>query len=518
MNSYNVISDITSDLSEIEEKVLLRTIKGLSRKSSRLLELYNLLVIKKKSDIDYVISKIYGHESKNANDAFRKLCDRFLEVLFTALVSQEIFDHDKEKYSDIFQNRKWVRSRLDIMVTIGVKKLRIEDRLKFIKEVEMVCRKFEFLEELIIVLYELKGATFSVNSERERKFYERELINQSQNLTNRIVADLYVDKFITFVQHSSVDDKGVVQDLAKAIEHTTSLLQISPLFNIQYSVLMLKLQYNHFIEDFFTAEKIMYELIDLTNNNVCIRYFSRIGQNYMNLAYTQFFLNKFDEAYSSSVLASEKSVNSILGVNLNRESCVFALIYLKKYEEADELVADILSSKDTGNYPGEYSKRKLMHAYIKFLRDEYKAAFLLLQDTKEIETDREGWNLGIRMLNIFLTLSTAKVDLADQRIGSMRKHIERTSKMRNLRKRDIIIFRILSHLSRSGFDFRETWEERQKDFELLRNGGGDYRWIPRSHELVIFDQWFESKMLGLPYDPVFPKPAESTSVEKISEN
>ncbi len=518
MNSYNLIVELVSDLSEVEQKVLLRNINNQFRKSNRLLDIYRIMVQKKKVESDYIINSIYGEKSRNAIDAFRKLCDRFLELLLTALVSPEIFEYDKEKYSDIFQNRKWVRGRLDVMVILGVKKLRIEDRVRFIKEIESVCRHYEFIEELIILIYELKGLSFSSNSEKDRVYYERELVKQSENLSNRIVADLYVDRYITVVQHSSVDDKAVVFDLAKAIEHVSSILQQSPLVNIEFSLLMLKLQYYHFVEDFVTAEKIMYEIIELTNNNACIRYFYRIGQNYMNLAYTQFFLSKFDDAYSNAKLASERSNIALVGMNLSRESCVFALIYLKKYEEADELVADILSSKDTGNYPGEYSKRKLMHAYIKFLRDEYKAAFLLLQDTKEIETDREGWNLGIRMLNIFLTLSTAKVDLADQRIGSMRKHIERTSKMRNLRKRDIIIFRILSHLSRSGFDFRETWEERQKDFELLRNGGGDYRWIPRSHELVIFDQWFESKMLGLPYDPVFPKPAESTGVEKISEN
>ncbi|MBK9318995.1 MAG: hypothetical protein IPM91_09390 [Bacteroidetes bacterium] len=120
-------------------------------------------------------------------------------------------------------------------------------------------------------------------------------------------------------------------------------------------------------------------------------------------------------------------------------------------------------------------------AVIKYLQGEYKSAFKHLQQTKEVETDREGWNLGIRMMNIYLTLSTEKIELADQRIGSMRKHIERTAKMRHLRKRDVVIFRILSQLSRSGFDFKEVWEERRKDFNLLRSDQSDYRWVPRSH-------------------------------------
>ena len=167
-----------------------------------------------------------------------------------------------------------------------------------------------------------------------------------------------------------------------------------------------------------------------------------------------------------------------------------------------------------GSTPAQFAKRNLMMAFIKYLQKDYKGAFKYLQKTKEIETDKEGWNLGIRMLNIYLTLSTDKVDLADQRISSMRKHIERTVKQRNMRKRDVVIFRVLSHLSRSGFDFADTWAERQKDFQLLKSDLPDYKWVPRSHELIIFDQWFEAKMKGVEYDPVFPSPKPKTVVEK----
>jgi hypothetical protein len=78
--------------------------------------------------------------------------------------------------------------------------------------------------------------------------------------------------------------------------------------------------------------------------------------------------------------------------------------------------------------------------------------------------------------------------------------------MKSIRKRDVVIFRLLTHLSRCGFDFKEVWEERQKDFKLLRSDDPDYRWIPRSHELILFDQWFESKVKNQPYEPVFPEP------------
>jgi hypothetical protein len=134
---------------------------------------------------------------------------------------------------------------------------------------------------------------------------------------------------------------------------------------------------------------------------------------------------------------------------------------------------------------------------------------MLLQDTKEIEEEKEGWNIGIRLLQIFLTLETNKVDLADQRIESLRKHIERTTKMKSLRKRDVVIFRILRQLAYTGFDFKEVWETRQKDFVLLKSNEKDYKWMPRSHELIIFDQWFFAKVVNKEYIPVFPSPTEN---------
>jgi hypothetical protein len=137
------------------------------------------------------------------------------------------------------------------------------------------------------------------------------------------------------------------------------------------------------------------------------------------------------------------------------------------------------------------------------LQGDYKKSNIQLQDTKEIENEKEGWNIGIRLLQIFLTLETEKIDLADQRIESLRKHIERTSKMKSVRKRDVVIFRILRHLAMNGFDFKETWLDKKKDFVLLQSEMSDYKWIPRSHELIIFHQWFEAKARQKKYQPNF---------------
>lgn len=512
MQNFNLITAIVSDISEAEKKVLLRIIRGQSKRADILAKMFDLLINKKCNDFTQLKIKLYGRDDKLTTDAFRKSCDRFLEIVFEAISHLDTYLENRHLYSDVFFNRKLVGEKVRLFYSLRLKKIPPETVLKLILPAEKLCKTYEFLEEFVLIKNELINVYYNLNRRSDIERCQKEMLGATSMLRDFRISEVYVFKYINLVQHLSIDDKSMISDLRNAIEHLEVLLKDSPLKGIEYNLLMLKLQYFHFTERFVEAEKIMYEIIKLTNENLCVKFFGRITMNYMNLSYTQLFLGKYQEAYENGILASKVIYNTITTVNLNRESAIFPLIYLNKLKEADELLEDILSSGYIGNGVEEFSKRKLMHAFVKYLLGDYKAAFVLLQDTKESESDKEGWNLGVRMMNIYLTLSTDKVDLADQRIGSMRKHIERTSKMRNLRKRDVIIFRILSHLSRSGFDFKETWEDRQKDFDLLRNGGGDYRWIPRSHELIIFDQWFEAKMLGKPYQPVFPKPPET--VEK----
>jgi tetratricopeptide (TPR) repeat protein len=357
----------------------------------------------------------------------------------------------------------------------------------------------QHLADLYLYEIDCQKEYLSCIAEIKRCYYLLESWNSATELENR---------FINNVQHKSIDDVSRIEELEAAVAKAEWLFESTGSKNIQLPYLVLKLQMLHYKFDFSRAEAVAYDYLKVVENNKAVRLKSRLSTAHMNIAYTQFYLNKFTEALEHCKLAAKQGVLTEYNQNINREPQVFALLYLKDYRGALDLVNRMLESGLDGNGHDLMGRRKVLRCYALFLLGEYKQAWLHLQDTREAESDREGWNIGIRLLNILISLSTDKIDLADQRIGALRKHIERTARMRALRKRDMVIFRILSHLSRSGFDFRETWEDRQKDFQQLKSDAQDLRWLPRSHELVIFDQWFESRMLGKPYDPVFPPPRQ----------
>ena len=148
-----------------------------------------------------------------------------------------------------------------------------------------------------------------------------------------------------------------------------------------------------------------------------------------------------------------------------------------------------------------FANKKLL-----LLKKQHKEAHRILQDTKEIERDKEGWNLGIRILSIINQLEGEKLDIVDLNIESLRKHIDRTIKMKAVRKRDVIILRLLAKLSRQGFNFKAVWKKNLKYFEMLASDDPEYRWEMKSPEMIIFHKWFEAKAKGREYDYVLKSP------------
>jgi hypothetical protein len=508
MSNHKVISILITNLTINEVNSFHRDLSHRTDVSSKLLKMFKLIRKNKICDQDEVIKALYENLDKNSIESYRKLCERMLNKLLNIIVSFENFKLDKNNYSEYYFNKVLVNRNIHLIEVLKIKMLPIDWMIKQVQITLKICDEFEFVEEGIVMEKNNLLFHYAVGDLNKIEVCYQNLKRRAQYLLYLNKAEVYIYKHIDQVQHKSIDDKSRISDIQFAILDLEEYYNATSLQSINFIVLMLRLQLAHYEEKYELAEQIILDIIRISDQYSALKKRSKLMQNYMNLAYTQFYLNKYEEAYLNALKATKEYIEKDLVLNNYREACVFALIYLNRYTEAEGWIAKMLSSGIEGNNPEQLSKRHLMMGVLKYLQNDFKGAFKHLQFTKEVETDREGWNLGIRMLNIYLTLSTEKVDLADQRINAMRKHIERTSKMRNLRKRDIIIFRILSHLSRSGFDFKETWEERKKDFALLRSKTPDCFWVPRSHELIIFDQWFEAKMNNIPYAPIFPSPQQ----------
>ena len=147
------------------------------------------------------------------------------------------------------------------------------------------------------------------------------------------------------------------------------------------------------------------------------------------------------------------------------------------------------------NTPFLFSKRAYLYAALKSYQGEIKKSNELLHDVKEIERDKEGWNLGNRVLTIINRIEENDFESADLKVLSLEKFIKRILKFRHVRKRDVIILRILIKLINESFDFEKVYLQRKKYFDLLESEDPEYAWKIKSPELIIFHDWFKKKLL-----------------------
>jgi hypothetical protein len=138
-----------------------------------------------------------------------------------------------------------------------------------------------------------------------------------------------------------------------------------------------------------------------------------------------------------------------------------------------------------------------------FLQHNFKQAKLEFNDTKEIEKDKAGWNVWVRIMRILCNVSLTKYNFIEYDIESFRRYVKRTQYRNDVRSRDELILTSLLTLERNGFDFAKTYKEEKKLFEKLESMDDLYRWRVDSPELIIYHQWFVSKIDNTAYKPNF---------------
>lgn len=468
---------------------------------SKSLKLFDLL----NSNNDYTESeiqqKLYGKTNIEPR-TFTKLIERFREKMYESnYLDVNLYREDVN--SPYFMGLMEAKKLIGLSYNVAARGVSNKEMIRILKRGVSLSEKFELYDEWIcfVNLKFLLNASLFPDNDPAGLLIEMKNLQQRKNTLNE--AQYFVYKLIRTFQDQSSIRKDIRDDLFDAIEKLEHENKSLFSWNVYYNIALLKLQLIHTDEKYDDAEVLLHELITNLQSQPSLKQFTRIAEAYTNLAATQMNNFKFTDAVNSNEEALRFPGLRPSDKNYYKESLAFLNIYLGHYAKSNKALKEIIAEDLIGNTEEELSRRKYLLAATLFLQGEYKKSNFQLQDTKEIENEKEGWNIGIRLLQIFLTLETEKVDLADQRIESLRKHIERTSKMKSVRKRDVVIFRILRHLAMNGFDFKETWLDKKKDFLLLQSDKPDYKWIPRSHELIVFHQWFESKVRHKKYQPEF---------------
>jgi hypothetical protein len=495
---------------QVAGKFIVAFDSGTNSGKNKSLQLYHLITEKPAICREEAKQKI----SKNITEqSFNKLILRVKHKVLESLIL-DINIHKKGAYSDWFTFRMDLRKKFMeafILLGRGVEK----ESFTLLDKIVTKAKEYELYDELYEVLHWLRNEKGLRYGKKEYDAYtpEIEFYSRCRNACYK-ARDLYFKHFI-----ENVDQQGqkcrnvtqlqaVIEDLEKEYRDTKSV-------NVAYYMYFLTMEYYMAQCKYKESIRVGYQLVELIEKHPAIYMKLRHGVVYSDLADNEQFVFNFKASLDHAAIARVHINPKSYSFEVVREIEFRAHFYQNNINEAEQIIDDLLGREKYKSSTFLRSKQMYFKSCVLFLKKAYKASYRLLQDAREIEKDKEGWNLGIRLLNIMNLVELKWYDAADKQIEALRKYIDRIELNRPVRKRDKVILKILIQLEKNSFNFMETYLKLTTCFDQLNGSDEELRWEVKSPEMILFQQWFKSHVTSVEYR--FEVPASLLSVEQYSE-
>ncbi len=456
-------------------------------RTGRSKKLVNLLLSNPEFTSTKIEREIYGGPN---HAAFSKLIERTIERIDKIFLN---FNRDSVQfYSERNYTFFSLKRKLLILQIRFLRGIEFEISLQFEKIISL-SKKYELYEILIEALivkqrYAVlhKGQNAIDHIEKKIIKYDeiRKKIQRARGLWTNLAARI----------NRSISSDDYKDDLARAVSILKSDFAETNSATICYFYFFLEVESHHIVRKYEEAEVFLKKALNLIMGNSSLYTLARHSDVLINLSNNNIFLGKFQLAKEQALKARElidlRSENS----DITFEVEFFARFYNGEIDNAAKIIEEIYHTTRLRNSPFLFSKRAYLFACIKTIQGDIRRSNELMLDVKAIEKDKSGWNIGRRVLTIINCIEAGEFESADLKVMNLEKYLKRITKMHNVRKRNIIIFRILLKLMNEGFDFQKTYKRRKKYFELLEGNDPDYKWNIKSPELIIFHEWFKGKI------------------------
>jgi tetratricopeptide (TPR) repeat protein len=274
--------------------------------------------------------------------------------------------------------------------------------------------------------------------------------------------------------------------------------------HIGFNFFYLQAQYYQIVRDFKNARKALEDNLKLLETHPSIYTKIRVGNVLSNLADNDLYLRQFARCQKTALKALLHFKETSFNYQQAQELIFYSHYYRGEYKAAKDTILQLLPEiEEASDLQYRQGKRFYLLACTCFMMGDYSGTIKLANRIiNPIEEDREGWNVGLRILTIMALVELQKTDEAASRIAALKTFIDSVGK-ENITERSLTIVTLLRKLSNAAFDFKVLYQKEKDRIEAL----GELEWMPKSPEMVIADQWMLSKIFRQPLELALPETA-----------
>jgi hypothetical protein len=488
-NAFRHFKELVYRLSKKELLLLKRKIDANSdvndknkNKSKHLLRL--ILGNKEITQIE-LEKELYGVSNKVA---FDKLIDRSTEKIDEILIG---FNREASSlYSERNYYYFYLKRKLIVLQMKWLRGIDFDLQSQFDKIISL-SRKYEHYEILIDVLHVKQRYVAFRFGKLEFDKIEIEIEKAEANRKAMLMARRINSGLGAYLMFYDSVDKEVIK---KSIKLLSQGFKISKSPTIKYYLMLHEIAWLQAHNRFSKAETLLKNVLKLIIENPSVYTKTRHGDVILNLALNEIHLQQFHLVISNSLKAKEYYEEDTETMSTVLEIEFYGRFYNNEIDKCEEIIKNLYHYSRQQNSPFLLGIRAYLYASVETFRGKIEMSNKLLEEVKEIDKDKGGWNLGKRILAIINGIESEDYEGVELKVLSLEKFIKRISKTNYVRKRDKLISRILLKLINENFDFNKVYTKRKEYFDLLEGNDPEYAWKIKSPELIVFHEWFKAKM------------------------
>jgi len=192
---------------------------------------------------------------------------------------------------------------------------------------------------------------------------------------------------------------------------------------------------------------------------------------------------------------------------------LFIFIYKFEMDSFHNIYIKILSFSDKSYFTNYQPLIAFLHANYCHLKNDFKQSILSLQDASSLISDKSGYGLGIRILELMNFIRWSKHEQMESALINLKNQITFLKKSGTIKPRFIYIYKILIKLHSAQYDYEKCYRLFYEELKLMASADPHWRWDIRSPEVIRFDTWFFSNCDIIPdWDLQLPDPTKNPDV------
>lgn len=452
--------------------------------------------------IDFALTEYFGKPAKVSRVA------RQVEKMYTDNLLLGTNIEAEGAYSEVAQKRIKIEQQLQFAHLLVQREL-LEEALDLLEELEGPARTFELYGPLLGILYKkqeicaLLGFHEQFEAiDAETEFYE--LCRVAMSRAKKAYYKAIHNYGFKGNSHSTTDPQRL-RNLETDLQMLEADFKTTSSAMVGFYFLLLRVEWLQLQQDFATASQSCLELLDLVRNNPSVYHVRRVGMAYLNLSQNELFNHYFDYALGFAQQAQEYFQPGSRNHQLALELEFYALFYDGKTRSAAEVLDTLTSddgpipAKEEGDFRAAW--RNYLMACAHFIQQDFRKVHRALHSATLINKDKEGWNLGTRILTVMNLLELNLKDHADYEIDNLRSFTKRGLKDAPVRQRDRLIVELFTALKKSNYNYAAIAYQQQQLLQRLSSSHASLAWKVQTPELIAVHKWFEAKIDGGFYVP-----------------